>query len=153
MKKDVGRRLREARERAGFKSAEAFAAHIKAHPNSVYKVERGKQWIGPEMLEKISGGLKESPAILFDDAIPMLVPTDKELLDILAARLLAKPAKEKSDEPDGEAQESYLARDLEAAHARIRELEAQLAAMKDTQDASDLADEILRDKPKPRNPK
>lgn len=43
-KRAVGRRIRQAREQAGFPSQEAFGGAINAHRNTVSAWERGEAW-------------------------------------------------------------------------------------------------------------
>jgi transcriptional regulator with XRE-family HTH domain len=72
---------------AGFSSAEAFAERLGVHPNTVSELERGDNWLSPEMLEKMSDALKIGPERFFTDSTPK--PTLQEALEIVNRAALA----------------------------------------------------------------
>lgn len=65
IKKAVGIRARELRLMAALKNAESAAAKIGVSANSVYEVERGENWLSPEMLLKMSAAYGACPASFF----------------------------------------------------------------------------------------
>lgn len=89
IKKLVGNRFRSLRKRAGFVSAEAAAEALGVHPNSVYELERGDNWISPEMLNKAIDVFQVPAPHFFGDQEPIR-PTPSEALDVLA-KAIAKP--------------------------------------------------------------
>lgn len=86
-KQSFGRRLRAFRERAGV-SAEDMGRRLGIHPNSVYRLERGDQWVGADVLERIGAELGLDLARLFTDEKPQ--PTPQEALEVLA-KVIAAP--------------------------------------------------------------
>lgn len=91
----VGKRLRDLRKRAGFSSAGALAAHIGVQTNTVGDIERGDNWISPEMLPILSKALDVPPAAFFPGAGDPIAPTPQEAIDVLnrfiASAEIAKP--------------------------------------------------------------
>jgi transcriptional regulator with XRE-family HTH domain len=85
IKKAVGERVREARKKAGFTSADALAERMKISATSVYEIERGENWISPEMLKNLCLALKVEPWVFFSDA-PPASPTLESLTAIIAAQ-------------------------------------------------------------------
>lgn len=81
-RESFGRRLRAARERAGF-TADSLASALKVHRNTVYQLERGDQWISSELLEKIGDIFNVSPATLFTDDVVKIEPSPQEALEVL----------------------------------------------------------------------
>lgn len=53
MKKMVGEHIREIRKSLGYKTIDAWAEALQVHPNTVGEVERGANWVSPELLEKM----------------------------------------------------------------------------------------------------
>lgn len=71
LKKLVGQRVRELRKKAGFTSAEALAEAIGMHAISIYELERGDNWISPEMMEKLCQVFGVHPSTFFiEDRLP-----------------------------------------------------------------------------------
>ena len=70
LKKTLGRRVRQIRKEAGL-SAEELAESVSVHPNSIYTLERGENWISPETLAAICQVLGIHPYLLFiEDNLP-----------------------------------------------------------------------------------
>lgn len=94
LKRAVGVRARMLRVRAGFSSIESAAEAMGVHPNSVGDVERGANFISPEMAVRmietyrLGGG-----APLFGDAT-VLAPTPHEALEVIARELGRQPARD-----------------------------------------------------------
>ncbi len=65
LKKLVGIHIRELRKKHGFRTVEAFAEALQVHPNSVGELERGANWLSPEMLEKMVCLLKKPPSYFY----------------------------------------------------------------------------------------
>jgi transcriptional regulator with XRE-family HTH domain len=83
IKKTVGSLVRDHRRRAGYNSVEALAEVLGVHPNTVGELERGTNWISPELLPKLADVLKVSPAEFFPGAQPELLRL--ELIALLAS--------------------------------------------------------------------
>lgn len=83
-KKTVGERVRALRVAAGFRSADALAEAIGVHPNTVYELERGINWISPEMLVKLAPVLKASPPDFFKLDDSPLAPAVREIASTFA---------------------------------------------------------------------
>jgi transcriptional regulator with XRE-family HTH domain len=95
LREKFGERLRELRKRAGF-SAESLAEAAGAHPNTVYVIERGEQWIGAELLETFARLIKVEPAALFSEQpLKPLEPTPEEALAVLRSFVKHARAREK----------------------------------------------------------
>ncbi len=88
-RQSFGRRLRALRDRAGL-SADDFAKRIQIHVNSLYRLERGDQWVGADVLERIGDELKLDLSRLFTDAATP-PPTLQEALAVLARELARAP--------------------------------------------------------------
>lgn len=65
LKDIVGAHIRELRKKAGYRTLEAFAEALDVHPNSVGELERGANWISPEMLHKMIKLFNLPPAAFF----------------------------------------------------------------------------------------
>lgn len=94
-KQRVGRRVREIRKKAGYRSAEALAEALEVHPNSVYDLERGDSWISPEMLEKLSAHFKVPDAAFFGEegeVVQVIEPSAAELAELAAKSALEQLA-------------------------------------------------------------
>jgi plasmid maintenance system antidote protein VapI len=72
-KKRVGDRLRSLRISAGFGSAGEAAEAIGVHPNSIYELERGENFLSPEMVVRLSAAYKVEPGAL----LPGVEASDK----------------------------------------------------------------------------
>lgn len=79
-KQKVGKRVRELRKARGFRSAEDLAAALDMHATSVYELERGDNWISPEMLEKLATTLKAPPSAFFEAGAPASTETRESIL-------------------------------------------------------------------------
>lgn len=86
IKKSFGARLRKIREGSAV-SVEALAERLGVHPNTVYKLERGEQWVGADVLEAIETSLPVDLSRLFTDCEPR--PTPHEALAVLARAIEA----------------------------------------------------------------
>ena len=83
LKRAVGERVRLARKRAGFSSAEAAAEAIGMSFTALYELERGKSWLSPEMAIALSSRLEVPVASFFPDYAEKITPTPEEALDVL----------------------------------------------------------------------
>lgn len=86
MKQFVGKRVRELRKRAGFKTIESLAEAMQVHPNSVGEIERGANWISPEMLPRLSRVLGVRAGAFFESDSPEKNPTVEALLEIVQSQ-------------------------------------------------------------------
>ena len=68
LKKATGAHIRTLRKAHGYKTVEDFAEALDVHPNSVGELERGANWISPEMLEKMVALMDLSPAAFFPES-------------------------------------------------------------------------------------
>lgn len=91
LKKIVGGHIREYRRKAGYKTVEAFAEALDVHPNSVGELERGANWVSPEMLEKLMTLFGAPPAAFFPGSNRAVKPTPEEALEVLREALTEKP--------------------------------------------------------------
>lgn len=87
IKNSFGNRLRVLRKSLGL-SSEEFAERLKIHPNSVYRLERGENWIGADLLERIETEFRLDISRLFSDDPPRATP--EEALEILARAIRHK---------------------------------------------------------------
>lgn len=85
--KTLGLRLRGYRKRAGYPSAEDFAEALGVHHNTVYCLERGEQWISPELLDRIATLLDFEPGYLFSDMKEPPKPSLKEAISVISELL------------------------------------------------------------------
>lgn len=113
IKKRVGERFRELRERAGFGSARAAADALGVSANTVGELERGENWLSPEIAARAVVAFNVPFSALFGDQRP-LPPTPQEALAVLERELTARrPAP-----PDADPITARLARVLEDPGAR-----------------------------------
>lgn len=117
LKKIVGGHIRQLRKEHGFRTVEAFAEALGVHPNSVGELERGANWLSPEMLEKMVICLNIPMAAFLPGAerISKPSPTTEALLEKLADQQL----------------------EIRELKARIATLEQQLAQAKEGQPKAD----------------
>jgi transcriptional regulator with XRE-family HTH domain len=84
-RQSFGMRLRAFREDAGL-AADDLAKRIQIHLNSLYRLERGDQWVGADVLERISEALGvPASALLEDPEAKPTRPAKLRLLEIVAA--------------------------------------------------------------------
>jgi len=86
VKVKLGARIKEFRDRAGM-TAETMADLIKVHPNTIYSIERGKNWVSPEMLDKICHILRVTPDVLFADLPARVEPNLDEAFALIFDKL------------------------------------------------------------------
>lgn len=79
-KKEVGRRARDAREQAGFSSADSAAKAMGVSATAVYELERGHSWISAEMIYLAAKYYRVTPASLMPDGQE---PTPEQALRVL----------------------------------------------------------------------
>lgn len=91
LKQSFGRRFRALRESRGH-TREFLAQNVKLEPTSIFRVEKGEQWIAPEKLEATAKFYGVSPAAFFTDDVVKIEPTPQEALEVLAKAISAKPA-------------------------------------------------------------
>lgn len=91
IKKQIGARFRLLRLKAGYKSADAFAQRMEVSANTVYELERGENWISPDILER-AAKVTGFPLSLFFGEPAVMEPTPQEALAVLA-RLVDAPAR------------------------------------------------------------
>jgi transcriptional regulator with XRE-family HTH domain len=91
IKKTVGHRCRELRKRAGFVSAESAAEALAVSPTTVYELERGDNWISPEMLTKMASAYRADPATFFTNGPVIVEPTPEEALRVLSKAIRQPP--------------------------------------------------------------
>jgi transcriptional regulator with XRE-family HTH domain len=84
IKYSFGTRLRSIRKRMGL-SADELAGILGVHRNTIYQLERGQQWIGADLLERIQAVLRLDISRLFSDKPPEATP--EEALQIIARAL------------------------------------------------------------------
>lgn len=84
IKKKVGRRIRDLRLRAGIKSADGLAERMEVSATSIYELERGENWVSPEMLQKLSAFFHVGPEVFFSEKAGIIEPTPEEALAVLA---------------------------------------------------------------------
>lgn len=90
--RQFGERLKALRKEAGYKSAESLSEALGVHPNTVYCIERGEQWIGPELLLKVASVLHRSVSDLFDFEGPSPLEDQwKEKARLINLLLMASP--------------------------------------------------------------
>ena len=82
IKKKVGERVRDLRKAAGFRSAESLAEALKMSATSVYELERGSNWISPEMLQGLCAVFNVPASAFFTDQ--SYVPPKPTLQEALA---------------------------------------------------------------------
>lgn len=90
IKKTLGLRLRELRKRAGHKAVETLSERMGVHPSTVYEIERGENWLSPEMAEKYVSALNIPLGALFADSPVKVKPTPEEALEVLSDALAAR---------------------------------------------------------------
>lgn len=117
LKQSFGRRFRALRESRGH-SREFLAQNVKLEPTSIFRVEKGEQWIAPEKLDAAAKFYGVSPAVFFTDDIVKIEPTPEEALDVLSKALFAKPAHSTAEIDDFSEEERAM---LEQAIIAIRE--------------------------------
>lgn len=83
-KQSFGRRLRQARKKAGY-SAERLAEKVDVQPNTIYSLERAESWIGADLLDRLGKALNVEHWVFFSD-IPPHSHTLDSLLDIIRAQ-------------------------------------------------------------------
>lgn len=114
LKKLVGIRLREYRKRAGFKSVEQAAEAMGVHATSVYEVERGENWLSPEMgLRMMAIYHLPNLSFVFGDPATNLRPTPQEAIAVLGELVKQSVAAAPINDPlaglDGEHRADALA--------------------------------------------
>lgn len=83
LKKSVGRRLRLLRAKRRL-TREIVAGYAGIDPTNLYRIEKGQQWVGPEVLANLAIGFNVSPAVFFTDDIVVISPTPQEALEVLS---------------------------------------------------------------------
>lgn len=132
LKRAVGARIRMLRVRAGFSSIEAAAEAMGVHPNSVGDVERGANFISPEMTVRMIETYRLGDGAPLLGGSTALTPTWREALDVIARELDQRPARDPLAE-----------RIAKLAPSRRAQLEAALGAI---EESSTTADDELRKK-------
>lgn len=113
LKEGFGRRVRNLRESRGH-TREYLSQYVELDPQSIYRIEKGLQWIAPEKLEQLVRFYAISPAALFTDDVVKIHPTPREALEILARYL------DQAESHSPERRRGYLAVDrMSAAELRI----------------------------------
>jgi transcriptional regulator with XRE-family HTH domain len=67
LKKQVGARIRELRKAAGYKSVDEVAAKVGVSNTTIYELERGENWISPDMAESLAVAFSCSVPAFFDN--------------------------------------------------------------------------------------
>jgi len=62
---------------------EYLSQNVEIDAQSIYRLERGEQWIAPEKLEKLALFYSVSPATFFSDEPIGATPTPEDALSIL----------------------------------------------------------------------
>jgi transcriptional regulator with XRE-family HTH domain len=86
LKISFGRRLQAIRESKGI-SREFIAQNADYDATSLYRVEKGLQWIAPDTLQSVAKILDVSPAVFFTDDVVKIEPTVKEALEIITRHI------------------------------------------------------------------
>lgn len=66
---------------------------MEVSPTAVYELERGDNWISPEMLTLAANAFRASPEAFFGDGSP-LAPTPQEALEVIARELEKRPTRD-----------------------------------------------------------
>lgn len=85
LKKEVGKRFRTLRKRAGFVSAESAAEALRVSSTTVYELERGDNWLSPEMLANAAKTFNVPWAAFFESGPLPVRPAKLELFEVVAA--------------------------------------------------------------------
>lgn len=90
LKKEVGKRVREARKSAGFSNADSAAADLEVSATTLYELERGENWLSPEVAVRIHERWGIPPTRLFGEPSQSL-PNPQQALEVLANLVNSKP--------------------------------------------------------------
>lgn len=100
LKIQIGKRARELRKRAGFSSADSAAEAMEVSNTAVYELERGDNWVSPEMIVLMQKHYQvKNPAAFFSSDPIQISATKEEALEIIA-KALEKPTLSAVPAPD-----------------------------------------------------
>jgi transcriptional regulator with XRE-family HTH domain len=83
LKQSFGRRVRALREKNGH-SREFLSQYVELDPQSLYRLEKGDQWIAPEKLELLARFYAVPVAYFFTDDAVTIDPTPAEIVEKVA---------------------------------------------------------------------
>ena len=86
IKKKIGERFRQIRERAGHSSARSAADALGVSANTVGELERGENWLSPEIIARAIVAFNVPMTAFFGDQEP-ISPTPQEALAVIAREL------------------------------------------------------------------
>lgn len=84
IKKALGKRVRELRKAAGYKSVGDLAEEVGVSPTSIYELERGENWVSPEMVGALAVALRCPVSALFQGVGSETKPAKLALFEFIA---------------------------------------------------------------------
>jgi transcriptional regulator with XRE-family HTH domain len=84
IKKALGARVRELRKMSGYRSVEDLADRVGVSTTTIYELERGENWISPEMAQSLAAALQCPVSAFFDRVDESAKPAKLRLFELIA---------------------------------------------------------------------